>query len=33
LHAAGPNPAIQVAAPAVNYAETGTNVYTLCRTL
>ena len=33
LHAAGPNPAIAVAAPAANYAETGTNVYTLCRAL
>jgi len=33
LHAAGPNPAIQDAAPAANYAETGTNVYTLCRSL
>src|SRR5687768_6094732 len=33
LHAAGPNPAIQDAAPAANYAETGSNVYTLCRSL
>jgi prepilin-type N-terminal cleavage/methylation domain-containing protein len=33
LHAAGPNPAIAAAAPGANYAETGTNVYTLCRTL
>jgi len=33
LHTAGPNPAIQDAAPAANYAETGSNVYTLCRTL
>jgi len=33
LHAAGPNPVIQDAAPAANYAETGTNVYTLCRSL
>jgi len=33
LHAGGPNPAIQVAAPGANYAETGTNVYTLCRSL
>ena len=33
LHAAGPNPAINAAADAANYAETGTNVYTLCRAL
>ena len=33
LHVAGPNPAINAAADAANYAETGTNVYTLCRTL
>jgi len=33
LHAGGPNPAIAVAAPGANYAETGTNVYTLCRSL
>ena len=33
LHVAGPNPAIAVVVPGANYAETGTNVYTLCRTL
>ena len=33
LHVGGPNPAINVAADAANYVETGTNVYTLCRTL
>lgn len=33
LHTAGPNPAIAVAAPGATYAETGTNVYTLCRSL
>jgi prepilin-type N-terminal cleavage/methylation domain-containing protein len=33
LHVGGPNPAINNAADAANYAETGTNVYTLCRTL
>jgi len=33
LHVGGPNPAINAAADAANYAETGTNVYTLCRTL
>ena len=33
LHTAGPNPAINVAADAAAYAETGTNVYTLCRSL
>jgi prepilin-type N-terminal cleavage/methylation domain-containing protein len=30
--AAGPNPDINAAADAANYAETGTNVYTVCRT-
>jgi len=33
LHAGGPNPQVQVAAPGATYAETGTNVYTLCRSL
>jgi prepilin-type N-terminal cleavage/methylation domain-containing protein len=33
LHTGGPNPAINVAADAAAYAETGTNVYTLCRAL
>jgi prepilin-type N-terminal cleavage/methylation domain-containing protein len=33
LHTGGPNPAINAAADAANYAETGTNVYTLCRSL
>ena len=33
LHTAGPNPTIAVAADAAAYAETGTNVYTLCRAL
>ena len=33
LHVGGPNPAINNAVDAANYAETGTNVYTLCRTL
>jgi len=33
LHAGGPNPNIAAAAPGANYAETGTNVYTLCRAL
>ena len=33
LHAGAPNPNIQAAAPGANYAETGTNVYTLCRSL
>ena len=33
LHAAGPNPAINAAADAANYVESGTNVYTLCRSL
>jgi hypothetical protein len=32
-HTAGLNPAINAAADAANYAETGTNLYTLCRTL
>jgi prepilin-type N-terminal cleavage/methylation domain-containing protein len=30
--AAGPNPDISATADAANYAETGTNVYTICRT-
>ena len=30
---AAPNPAIQAAAAVVEYAETGTNTYTLCRAL
>jgi len=33
LHTGGPNPAINAAADGANYAETGTNVYTLCRAL
>jgi prepilin-type N-terminal cleavage/methylation domain-containing protein len=33
LHTAGPNPAIAAAAAGTEYAETGTNVYTLCRSL
>jgi len=33
LHTGGPNPAINAAADAANYAETGANIYTLCRTL
>ena len=33
LHVGGPNPTINNTADAANYAETGTNVYTLCRTL
>ena len=33
MHTAGPNPNINTAADASNYAETGTNVYTLCRAL
>ena len=33
LHTAGPNPTINAAAYAAAYAETGTNVYTLCRAL
>ena len=33
LHTGGPNPAIATAAPGANYAETGTNVYTMCRSL
>ena len=33
LHTAGPNPAISAAADANSYAETGTNLYTLCRAL
>jgi prepilin-type N-terminal cleavage/methylation domain-containing protein len=32
-HTAGPNPNINAAADAAAYAETGTNVYTLCRSL
>jgi hypothetical protein len=32
-HTAGPNPNINTAADATAYAETGTNVYTLCRAL
>jgi prepilin-type N-terminal cleavage/methylation domain-containing protein len=32
-HTAGPNPNINTAADASAYAETGTNVYTLCRAL
>jgi prepilin-type N-terminal cleavage/methylation domain-containing protein len=32
-HAGGPNPDINTAADATGYAENGTNVYTLCRTL
>jgi prepilin-type N-terminal cleavage/methylation domain-containing protein len=33
LHTAGPNPATSAAADTNNYAETGTNLYTLCRVL
>jgi prepilin-type N-terminal cleavage/methylation domain-containing protein len=33
LHTAAPNPPINAAADASGYAETGTNVYTLCRAL
>jgi prepilin-type N-terminal cleavage/methylation domain-containing protein len=33
LHTAGPNPNINNAADGATYAETGTNVYTLCRAL
>ena len=33
LHSAGPNPNIATAADSSAYAETGTNVYTLCRAL
>jgi prepilin-type N-terminal cleavage/methylation domain-containing protein len=33
LHTAGPNPAINAAADAAAYAESGTNVYSLCRAL
>ena len=33
LNAAGPNPAISATADANNYAETGTNLYTLCRVM
>jgi prepilin-type N-terminal cleavage/methylation domain-containing protein len=33
LHTGGPNPAINNAADTNNYAETGTNVYTICRAL
>lgn len=32
-HAAGPNPNIPTAADASDYTETGTNVYTLCRSM
>jgi prepilin-type N-terminal cleavage/methylation domain-containing protein len=33
LHTAGPNPTISTSAAASAYAETGTNVYTICRSL
>jgi prepilin-type N-terminal cleavage/methylation domain-containing protein len=33
LHTAGPNPNVSNTADAASYAETGTNVYTLCRAL
>jgi len=33
LHTAGPNPTISTTADSSAYAETGTNVYTLCRAL
>jgi len=33
LQTAGPNPAINAVADTNNYAETGTNAYTMCRTL
>ena len=33
LHTAGPNPDIATSAASAAYAETGTNVYTLCRAL
>ena len=33
LHTAGPNPNISTSAAASAYAETGTNVYTICRSL
>lgn len=33
LHTAGPNPTISTSAAASAYAETGTNVYTICRAL
>jgi prepilin-type N-terminal cleavage/methylation domain-containing protein len=33
LHTGGPNPAINTATDSSAYAETGTNVYTLCRAL
>jgi prepilin-type N-terminal cleavage/methylation domain-containing protein len=33
LHTGGPNPNINTPADASNYAENGTNVYTLCRSL
>jgi len=33
MHTAGPNPTISATADASAYAETGTNVYTLCRSL
>jgi len=33
LHTGGPNPAINAAADAAAYAETGTNIYMLCRLL
>jgi prepilin-type N-terminal cleavage/methylation domain-containing protein len=32
-HTAGPNPAINAAADGANFEETGSNVYTICRTL
>jgi prepilin-type N-terminal cleavage/methylation domain-containing protein len=33
IHTAGPNPGINAATDANNYAENGTNVYTICRAL
>jgi prepilin-type N-terminal cleavage/methylation domain-containing protein len=33
LHTAGPNPTINTAADTSAYAETGTNIYTLCRAI
>jgi prepilin-type N-terminal cleavage/methylation domain-containing protein len=33
LHTGGPNPAVNAAADAAAYAETGTNIYMLCRLL
>ena len=33
LHTAGPNPTIQTGSDASGYAETGTNVYTICRAI